>query len=579
MTVGCKGRSKPKTTSSQGSQRSAGISSEHNEELLTFTIEGLNRVEEFSSGDVVAQMFQRVKERAEAKPDQVGDTLLITWPEPEMLRQSVNRLNQWLRAQSPIADWTPDPMLSSLPPKYAELPLVKGIESLELSRFDGFALQEAVWLRDTSLWARGDALDDLERAKSLFDWTVRNIQVDPQGADWTPQFPWETLLYGRGAAEDRAWLFIMLARQQGIDASLLALPPLAENNGQAAKDETPAAKDEAQAAKAESADPLKEMPGQSDEKKDVASTTPRPWCIGVLVEKDIYLFDPTLGLPIPGPDGVRRNDAGQLSIQPATLAQVAADDHLLRRLDIDDTQKYWVKSSDLQRVTALLEGSPAYLSQRMQLLESHLAGAQKMVLTCAPTPQAARWKAANVADAQLWLWPFETIVARSHMSPKAIEARLMFLLPFYSDRATPLLRGRILHLKGKLVDSEGAIKFYQDARPSNQDLAEASIHPMAKQLQFLAKQNASYWAGLVSYQRAEYRAAIDYFKTRTLEVAPNGPWTAGAQYNLARTYEASGETDWAVLQYEMNGAAVGGHGDFLRAKWLKEIGQAGEKKP
>jgi tetratricopeptide (TPR) repeat protein len=480
-----------------------------------------------------------------------------------MLRQSVNRLNQWVRAQHPVADWKLDPMYASLPAKFAELPLVKAVDTLELSRFDGFALQEAIWLRDASSWARGDALDDLERAESLFDWTVRNIQVEAKGEDWTPQVPWETLLLGRGTIEDRAWLFVAMARQQGIEAGMLALPPLAENKGEAANAESSKEKSEATGEKADGG----------------SSAMPRVWCIGVLAEGQVYLFDPMLGLPIPGPDGLHRDAAGQLAIRPATLAQVAADDGLLRRLDVDDAHKYWVTASDLQHVAVCLEASPTYVSQRMQLLESHLAGAQKMVLTYSPTAQAAKWKAANVSDVQLWHWPFETLVARSHMSPKAVEARVVRLLPFYADRATPLLKGRILHLKGKLIGADGAIKFYQEARPSNQDLAEASVHPMLKQLQMFAKQNASYWAGLVAYQRANYATAIDYFKTRTLEAAPNGTWTDGAQYNLARTYEASGETDWAVLQYQSSGEAVGGLGGLLRAKWLKEVAPAETPKP
>ena len=77
------------------------------------------------------------------------------------------------------------------------------------------------------------------------------------------------------------------------------------------------------------------------------------------------------------------------------------------------------------------------------------------------------------------------------------------------------------------------------ARPSNQDLLESPMHPLAKQLHALAKQDAGYWSGLILYQRANYRQAVDYFTTRTLLAVPNGPWTFGARYNLARAYEAS----------------------------------------
>ena len=105
--------------------------------------------------------------------------------------------------------------------------------------------------------------------------------------------------------------------------------------------------------------------------------------------------------------------SGQLAIQPATLAQVAADEKLLRRLDVDQTHVYGVKASDLKHVVVMLEASPTYLARRMKLLESRLVGPQKMVLTTSPTAQAEHWKAvAHVAEVRLWLWPFETLDRR-----------------------------------------------------------------------------------------------------------------------------------------------------------------------
>ena len=51
----------------------------------------------------------------------------------------------------------------------------------------------------------------------------------------------------------------------------------------------------------------------------------------------------------------------------------------------------------------MLEASPSYLARRMKLLESQLAGEQKMVLTASPAAEAARWKAvAHVAEVRLW---------------------------------------------------------------------------------------------------------------------------------------------------------------------------------
>ena len=93
-------------------------------------------------------------------------------------------------------------------------------------------MREAILVRDVSRWARGEEADDLSRAKRLFDWTVRNIQLEPERADPSLRHfmkrPWETLIWGMGSAMERSWVFILLARQQGLDAAVLALEDAAD---------------------------------------------------------------------------------------------------------------------------------------------------------------------------------------------------------------------------------------------------------------------------------------------------------------------------------------------------------------
>jgi hypothetical protein len=87
-----------------------------------------------------------------------------------------------------------------------------------------------------------------------------------------------------------------------------------------------------------------------------------------------------------------------------------------------------------------------------------------------------------------------------------------------------------------------------------------------------AKQDASYWLGLLVFQEQAYPAAIDFFATRTLAASPGGPWTSGAHYNLGRTYEATGDIEKAIAQYEADTASPQSIGNRLRARWLKEKG-------
>jgi hypothetical protein len=301
-----------------------------------------------------------------------------------------------------------------------------------------------------------------------------------------------------------------------------------------------------------------------------------------------------------------------LAIRPATLSQVAADPKLLRRLDVDASHPYRIESVDPKRVTALLEASPPYLARAMKLLESNLIGPRKMVLTTSPTAQAEHWKAAHVAAARLWLLPFETIERRSRLDWRASGLWLEDVLPLYwvyqertaggakstkdpleyeeSRRAkdpevityaAPLYKGRVRFLKGKFVGDDGAADFFRIARPSLESIKRSSADNLEKQVQIWAKQDASYWSGLMAFQRGNYPSAIDWLKVKTIDAFPNGPWSTGARYNLARACEASRKAednaDMAIFIYRSNTDSPGYRGDALRAKWLTELGE--KRKP
>jgi len=585
-----------------GSAASCGVpglgesTDEWQRDRFSYAIDNLNRLEEFD--------WAPPSERE-------ADPLLATCLQSDMLRQIVDWLNQWVRTQEPPADWQPDALLTTLAKPLREIPMVQDLGKKEFSRYDALALREAMWLREVSIWARGDDIDELVRAQRLFDWTVRNIQLESVapgagraaelGSEFPgriPQFPWETLLFGRGTALDRAWVYILLARQQGLDAVLLGLADPADTTGKA----------------------------------------PQPWVVAVLIEQELYLFDPELGLPIPAPDrasswwskrlaapsarplpasaSVKRDKSGQLAIQPATLAEVVGDAGLLRQMDADAAHPYRVKAADLQHVVALVEASPAYLSMRMNLVGARLVGEQTIVLTTAASDQAKRLEAVpHVAEARLWTLPYETFYRRLHLSAQEIRSRTQEYWPFMADPEAPLHKGRLLYLKGKLTgrstDPESATRYFQKARTSEKKLAELEntsqndiyqqslpllrtlpenqrkaalerLKAVAVQQAGLyteilrqAKQDASYWLGLVKLQQGIYPTAIDYLAKRTLQAVENSRWTHGATYNLARCYEASGQPVQAIKLYLSDATSPGYRGNVLRARWL----EAASKRP
>ncbi|TWT59040.1 hypothetical protein KOR42_24290 [Thalassoglobus neptunius] len=169
-----------------------------------------------------------------------------------------------------------------------------------------------------------NATTDSERALVLLEFVTRYVSLIPEDLQSSidfPSTPYESLLIGYSNAEGRAWTFSALLQQLRLD-SVVIVPA-----------------DEA----------------KSDQ-----------WLVGVLVpQKGLQLFDPRLGLPIPGPNDSKSKP---FPTSAATLAQVQEDDSLLRQLDSGD-QSYPLVSADLKDVRIKVIGSPILWSQRMAELQ------------------------------------------------------------------------------------------------------------------------------------------------------------------------------------------------------------------
>lgn len=458
-------------------------------------------------------------------------------PDVGALQQIVERANQWIRNQGPGDDqWQPEPLLAELP---AELREAKGVAQLIapenlrnglLADWEGRLLAQSVWARDIAQWARGSAATDAAVAAALFDWTVRNVQLDANAElSEAIHHPWQALVYGHGNAAHRAWVFAELCRQQGIDAVVLQ----------------PAA----------------------------AGDQPAPLLLAALVDNQLQLFDPHLGIPLPGPSGV-----------PATLSEVAGDDALLRQLDIEGEYAYPLAAGQLQQVAAFVIASPLQLSRRTRLIEQALEGEDFVKLAVDARPLAEKLgQQANISEVRLWVQPFQALADEQSID---MEGRRRAANEFAPFAERPLLwKARVLHFQGnKGVRAEErsdplaetrdghleALKLYQDrgVRPSDVVLDKLELE---KRMTYAAgKAAASYWLGLLSYDRGKHDVALSWLGDRTLERAAKGRWANGARYNLARAHEALGNVEEAVrLLRETPKEAPQRPGNLLRARRLE----------
>lgn len=527
-------------------------------------------------------------------------------------------LNRWLEAHDPAAEWTEDPLVAELPTELDPVVRAAKLTTLEFTPDDVYLIREALWLREASSWAAQQPPDPLvarwlDEAKStlspehaaqlgiaqrLFDWTVRQIQLDPlppepsqkgegkskkkkskilpsrqglPGPGYTFR-PWQVALFGHGDFWQRAWVFMLLARQQGIEVAMLAI--------------------------------------------ERETDSPTPWLPAVVLGDQLYLFDPQLGLPIPGPGGRGI----------ATLQQAASDPTVLAALDVSNERPYRVRAMDLDKVVALLEGSPGYLTKRMKLVESQLTGQKRIVLTSTPTAVAKQLSQCQppISNSRIWPIAYHAVLydlGRQELLSKDRSSVQHYVQHEVAFEVSPTLDlGRKQQLKGMLFDKSptssaaeagtsladpavaeqsGATSLYLQSRPPNallEQIATSSdvrrqfnLHPgegeneqryvgrvaIARDALQRAKKNATYWIGLVNADAGKDDVAIEWLKDRTLGGDPDGPWTHGAQYNLGRIYEKKGNLAEARTLYFRDDSPQA-DGNTLRGRWLgRESGAAG----
>jgi hypothetical protein len=245
-------------------------------------------------------------------------------------------------------------------------PEKKLLTQSEFTAVDGNHLAECLYFRDVANSLGVTPSDPaVVRATVAFRWVCRQVVLSP----WIfgeiaqpPVPPAYVLRRGSGSGLERAFVFLALCRQLQLDAYLI---------GRNASDRTWS----------------HQPPGKTDE----LSRKGPFWGVGVRDGKEIRLYDPWRGEPVP---------SSQPDV-PATLAEVRANPKGVSWLD--DKQNPWeVTAEDLTGAEVYLSLPLSALTGRMATLDKYLG--KDLGVAVAVNGLSARKSAESVAGGAPVLW-------------------------------------------------------------------------------------------------------------------------------------------------------------------------------
>ena len=479
------------------------------------------------------------------RPEKLG---IVSGPE-----QAIAVLNEWSKGAKAEAEkrnepWEthrPHSLLKSLPKAW--------IDQVSLEQFverDATYLRDCLWANRATKFGAGDAEKDLDVVVKLFEYVVRNLVLIPPGSRSVPVGPFDAMVLGRGTAADRAWTFAELLRQRNYDAVILSPRRASGDAG------------------------------------DDAS-----FLVGVLFDKDIYLFDPTLGLPLPADVAAPKSLLPRL---PLSLRQVQREPGLLTAIARDSGGRFSLTAKMLETPLVELICHSEHLAVRMKRLQAELSGEQSVILSDpledaddqpglwsrVAKHTAAAWSPEDVA---IWSYP-ETVrdaVTRMTSDQQKELTRLSLSMgaPIRVQRLlrrpnkeTPdlefakpdrmLMRRRMEHVVGRWTDAVPgylAAQLYDVETPTAKGLemvsedgkekSPAAVATIAesrtlrfimmqpqyghvRKVHLMAGDDACFWLALCQFEQDRWDAVIDQCRVYDKQHSSGG-WVAANQMLMA----------------------------------------------
>jgi hypothetical protein len=463
----------------------------------------------------------------------------------------VSRLNDWRRACAPEAAATARQLPAEARQRLSEQQLASLSEPKFLLR-DGEHVRDCMLEKAISTYAIGSGQGtELEKVTAVFGHVIRAVGLVPGPLKDLPLTPYEVYLLGKGTALDRAWIFVNVLRQLKIDAVLLAPGPAAED----------------------------------------AVVGAQPFLVGVLLDGQVYLFDPLAGVPIPA---LARESSSSTSPSVSTLEQAASDPAVLQQLDAKG-KPYPIGAADLARPGVLIVGNTSLWSQRMEALQAPFVGNRAMMISdpLADREDSAgawtrvvragkkRWEA---ADMRLWDYPETQANAHVKMTRDQQDSLEGLMRPFeafknakfdprigrhiFLDKDAQLdpaagkfdpnvrvnvrltkgeqMHSRLAQLAGEFTD---AVKSYTNVRGRCLEVLRYDPPTPIRSIHTRAIDDAYYWTALCQFEQGQFQPAADNLEKYRRRAEP-GNWMRESLYLRALSLAATGDLAAAIKELE-----------------------------
>jgi uncharacterized ferredoxin-like protein len=440
-----------------------------------------------------------------------------------------NRLNDWRRT-CPEAKKIPASLDDEAKTLLSAVLTKKELAAMQSDTFDEL---DARHVRNSLVFVRIAntatiaSQSDVDQVVDLFYHVVRNIELVERKPGAAPRPVFRAMLFGRGTAADRAWVFAAILRQLKISAVVVS-------------------------------------PARAPAAKQAASS---PYLVGVLLNGKIYLFDMQLGLPVPAADD---DPSNPLIRTPATLAQFVADPKIARSLSTGDF-KYPLAAGDLKNPRVQLIGHRSLWSPRMKRLYAtgqvrsparngdvigrlkvelfvELGGSQGLIARVVEFGQGLI--ARNAIS--IWPYPYRQITAFARMNEAQRSEMANLERPFEVPRE-PIIdkeTGRVavdkngrpllgpqsrLQLKARIRqmmgDYDKAVTTYLSVQ--SQVRRTEKTHPeLPRDVMDAADRDADFWIGQCKFELSDLNIAVGRFtKQKT-----SRKWSVQAGFLLALCY-------------------------------------------